>query len=149
MCVFILELFVGSSAKLSSAGLVQAEMPVGTPEYLAPEVLLAIETTDGKVKSRPGTSRSPKSQPLPSYGAECDYWSLGIVAYEIIFGKTPFRSDQLATTYQNIQLHKKHLKYPECVEVSNGEYLCKVFFYFTQTWCRVFGVALNCVNFSL
>lgn len=96
-------------------------MPVGTPEYLAPEVLLAIETTEGKVKSRSAASRSPQNHHSPSYGAECDFWSLGIVAYELIYGKTPFRTDQLATTYQNIQLHKKQLKYPDNIEVSNGK----------------------------
>lgn len=109
----------GSSAKLSSSGLVQAEMPVGTPEYLAPEVLQGIEATEGKSKSRSNSSRSPITQPVQAYGSECDYWSLGIVAYEIAFGKTPFRSDQLATTYQHILQHKKYFKYPDHIEVSN------------------------------
>lgn len=112
--------FLGSSAKLSSAGLVQAEMPVGTPEYLAPEVLQGIEATESKTKSRSGSSRSVLAQPHP-YGTECDFWSLGIVAYEMVFGKTPFKSDQLATTYQNILLHKKYFKYPDNVEVSEGK----------------------------
>lgn len=120
LIVKFLKFFQGSSAKLSSAGVVQAQMPVGTPEYLAPEVLQAIEATEGKTRDR-STSRSPSAQHLPSYGAECDYWSLGIVAYEMVVGSTPFRSDKLATTYQNIQLHKKHFKYPDDIEVSNGK----------------------------
>ncbi|KAK3927456.1 Citron rho-interacting kinase [Frankliniella fusca] len=109
----------GSSAKLSSSGLVQAEMPVGTPEYLSPEVLQGIEATEGKSKIRSNPSRSPIAHPVQAYGSECDYWSLGIVAYEMAFGKTPFRSDQLATTYQHILQHKKYFKYPDHIEVSN------------------------------
>lgn len=109
----------GSSAKLSSAGLVQAEMPVGTPEYLAPEVLQGVETMEMKGKNRLPSSRSPTVKASQSYGAECDFWSLGIVAYEMIFGRTPFRSEQLATTYQNILSHKRNFKYPDNIEVSD------------------------------
>lgn len=32
----------GSAAKLSSSGLVTQMMPVGTPEYIAPEILLSL-----------------------------------------------------------------------------------------------------------
>jgi cGMP-dependent protein kinase len=40
---------------------------IGTPHYMAPEVLL------GK-----------------GYGYSCDYWSIGIIAYEIYYGKFPY-----------------------------------------------------------
>lgn len=44
---------------------------------------------------------------------ECDYWSLGILAYEMIVGRTPFSGAQLTSTYFNIMNHKKKVKYPE------------------------------------
>ncbi|KAG8236771.1 hypothetical protein J437_LFUL016885, partial [Ladona fulva] len=96
----------GSAAKLNSAGVVMSEMPVGTPEYIAPEVLAAMEST-AKGKNRKGT-----------YGIECDYWSLGIVAFEMLYGHTPFSGDRLMNTYCNIMNHKDSLVFPEDHQVS-------------------------------
>lgn len=52
--------------------------------------------------------------------AECDYWSLGVVAYEMVFGQTPFSADQLTTTYYNIMNYKTTLKFPEGSGVSQS-----------------------------
>ncbi|XP_012254353.2 citron Rho-interacting kinase [Athalia rosae] len=90
----------GSAAKLGPGGLISSHMPVGTPEYIAPEVLRSME----------GTSKNKRPS---AYGKECDYWSLGIVAYEMVYGKTPFAGDQLLETYCNIMNHKKNLKFLE------------------------------------
>lgn len=46
----------GSAAKLDSQGVVKDYLPVGTPDYVAPEVL---QSLDGK------------SQSKPSYGVSC------------------------------------------------------------------------------
>ena len=56
---------------------------MGTPSYLAPEVLRSLEYSDG-------------------YGVECDWWSLGIIAYELMVGVTPFEGDTQKETYDNI-----------------------------------------------
>ncbi|XP_037091432.1 citron Rho-interacting kinase-like [Pollicipes pollicipes] len=90
----------GSAARLGAGGLVSAAMPVGTPDYLAPEVLRAVNTAG---------ARQPAS---PAYGKDCDYWSLGVVAFEMLTGRTPFSDDKLGSTYNNIQQHKKHLVRP-------------------------------------
>lgn len=44
---------------------------------------------------------------------ECDYWSLGILAYELVVGRTPFSGSQLKATYFNIMNHKKKFRYPD------------------------------------
>lgn len=62
-----------------------AKLPVGTPDYMAPEMLTALNG-DGK----------------GSYGSECDWWSLGVVAYEMVYGKSPFTEGTSSKTYNNI-----------------------------------------------
>ncbi|XP_067132283.1 citron Rho-interacting kinase-like isoform X3 [Centruroides vittatus] len=95
----------GSAAKLGAQKTVLSKMPVGTPDYIAPEVLMAMN-------SGPAASST--------YGVECDWWSLGIVAYEMLFGHTPFADEKVLATYNNIMNFKKSLKFPNDVEVSQS-----------------------------
>ncbi|KAF5743068.1 serine/threonine-protein kinase CBK1-like isoform X1 [Tripterygium wilfordii] len=63
---------------------------VGTPDYIAPEVLLK-----------------------KGYGMECDWWSLGAIMYEMLVGYPPFYSDDPVTTCRKIVHWRNHLKFPE------------------------------------
>ncbi|CAH2051148.1 unnamed protein product, partial [Thlaspi arvense] len=63
---------------------------VGTPDYIAPEVLLK-----------------------KGYGMECDWWSLGAIMYEMLVGYPPFYSDDPMSTCRKIVNWKSHLKFPE------------------------------------
>lgn len=36
------------------------------------------------------------------YGACCDWWSVGIILYELLFDVTPFEGDTTAQIYANI-----------------------------------------------
>ncbi|XP_069684092.1 citron rho-interacting kinase isoform X2 [Periplaneta americana] len=100
----------GSAAKLTAAGVVTSQMPVGTPEYIAPEVLESMEASLGNNKRKIQSA----------YGVECDYWSLGIVAYEMVMGITPFSGNQLTATYYNIMNHKSSLQFSEEYDASQS-----------------------------
>ncbi|XP_019362324.1 PREDICTED: citron Rho-interacting kinase isoform X5 [Gavialis gangeticus] len=92
----------GSAAKMTVNKMINAKLPVGTPDYMAPEVLTVLNG-DGKAL----------------YGPECDWWSLGVIAYEMIYGKSPFTEGTSAKTFNNIMNFQRFLKFPEDVKVSN------------------------------
>eukprot|EP00186_Timspurckia_oligopyrenoides_P001223 CAMPEP_0182446486 /NCGR_PEP_ID=MMETSP1172-20130603/4232_1 /TAXON_ID=708627 /ORGANISM="Timspurckia oligopyrenoides, Strain CCMP3278" /LENGTH=549 /DNA_ID=CAMNT_0024642423 /DNA_START=59 /DNA_END=1708 /DNA_ORIENTATION=+ len=66
---------------------------VGTAEYLAPEVIEGVKQTAG-----------------------VDWWTLGILMYEMIYGVTPFRGAEQKDTFANIL--SKDLKFPSDIPIS-------------------------------
>lgn len=66
-------------------------VPVGTQDFLSPEVLAAMN----------GGSHC-------TYGVECDWWSLGVIGYEMIYGRSPFSDDTSARTINNILNFQVH-----------------------------------------
>jgi serine/threonine protein kinase len=63
---------------------------VGTPDYIAPEVL-----------SQAG------------YGKECDWWSLGVIMFECVCGYPPFYADQPMQTCRKIVHWRQTLVFPK------------------------------------
>ncbi|CAM8961226.1 unnamed protein product [Rhodiola kirilowii] len=68
---------------------------VGTPDYIAPEVLMK-----------------------KGYGKECDWWSLGAIMYEMLVGYPPFYADDPITTCRKIVHWRNYLQFPEDARLS-------------------------------
>lgn len=66
------------------------ESIVGSPGYIAPEILLR-----------------------QRYGVNCDWWSVGVIMYEMLYGIPPFFSHDPNTTCYKITHWREYLVYPE------------------------------------
>ncbi|CAA0829318.1 AGC (cAMP-dependent- cGMP-dependent and protein kinase C) kinase family protein [Striga hermonthica] len=91
----------------------QAFSTVGTPDYIAPEVLLkkgyGVEC-DWSVSWQKVTLGFGKSSVFMKCSA-CR-WSLGAIMFEMLVGYPPFYSDDPITTCKKIVHWKNHLKFP-------------------------------------
>eukprot|EP00732_Lithocolla_globosa_P003223 Lithocolla_globosa_v1_NODE_2480_length_1985_cov_180.675648.p1 type:complete len:191 gc:universal NODE_2480_length_1985_cov_180.675648:1285-1857(+) len=68
---------------------------VGTPDYIAPEVFMQ-----------------------KGYSNECDWWSLGVIMYEMLVGYPAFCSETSQETYRKIMSWRDTLRFPDDVVVS-------------------------------
>lgn len=66
-----------------------ARSVVGTSQYMAPEVIMG--------------------QP---YDGRCDWWSIGIILYECLYGRTPFYCENRQKTKESIVNHRAMLHFP-------------------------------------
>ena len=84
----------GTAIKVDpSDGQIRCSTAVGTPDYISPEVL--------KSQSSKGV-----------YGRECDWWSFGVVVYEMKYQDTPFYDETLVKTYSRINNHVDTIEFP-------------------------------------
>nr|CUU98549.1 hypothetical transcript [Hymenolepis microstoma] len=89
----------GSCVRLDSQGRYFCTSPIGTPDYISPEML--------NCQSKAGF-----------IGPACDWWALGVIAFEMLFGETAFYGQSLVETYSRILGYEKSLKIPTDTEIS-------------------------------
>lgn len=68
---------------------------MGTPDYIAPEVFMQT-----------------------GYGSACDWWSLGVIMYEMLIGYPPFCSENPQETYRKVMNWRETLIFPPEVPIS-------------------------------
>ena len=82
-------------------------VPCGTCDYISPEILQAHEDALLALELSDHTPASPGSQqPDSTCGLETDWWSFGVMLYELIYGVTPFFANDIRTTYLRIMNHE-------------------------------------------
>ncbi|CAG0913090.1 unnamed protein product [Notodromas monacha] len=74
---------------------------VGTPDYIAPEVFLQT-----------------------GYSSACDWWSLGVIMYEMLIGYPPFCSENPQETYRKVMNWKETLVFPPEIPISEEAKEC-------------------------
>ncbi|CAH8506329.1 unnamed protein product [Heterobilharzia americana] len=83
----------GSCVRVGNDGYYYCTSPIGTPDYISPE-MLSCQGKPGKI------------------GPACDWWALGVIAYEMFFGEPAFYGQSLVETYSRILGHEKSLHIP-------------------------------------
>lgn len=68
---------------------------VGSNGYIAPEVLLK-----------------------KGYGIECDWWSVGVIMFEMLCGYPPFYDDDPVQTCHKIVRYREFLEFPDDIDIS-------------------------------
>nr|CCA21552.1 protein kinase putative [Albugo laibachii Nc14] len=74
---------------------IKAHSLAGSPEYIAPEVL--------SVAKSPSSETKAEEPNQSGYDKTCDWWSLGILIFEMFVGRTPFKDENTAIMYRNIR----------------------------------------------
>ncbi|KAF2753693.1 kinase-like protein [Pseudovirgaria hyperparasitica] len=72
-----------------------ARSVVGTSQYMAPEVING-----------------------DCYDGRCDWWSVGIIMYECMYGSTPFFNEDRNLTKERIKYHKHYLRFPNRTRIA-------------------------------
>lgn len=92
----------GCQPRRKSKNILEKKRIMGTPEYLAPEIL-----KDGEISE------------------SVDWWQLGILAYELLLGSNPFTDEKVPNIFNKILSMK--IDWPE---IGNNEYMSETAYKF-------------------
>lgn len=102
----------GTCTRMDENRLVWSGTAVGTPDYISPEVL---------------ESQSSSHDRRKPYSELCDWWSVGVVLYEMIVWETPFFEESLVATYGKIMDQQRSLQFGTAKISEEAKDLIKLF----------------------
>ncbi|XP_062528975.1 citron rho-interacting kinase isoform X4 [Bombyx mori] len=108
----------GSCLRLSGGGGASAAVVAGTADYVAPELLAAADCAARHTVCLQ-YCRGIHDQPITA----CDYWSLGVVAFELVTLRRPFSSDDedsVMDVLNNIQKYEREDGAPPFAPLPSG-----------------------------
>ena len=79
----------------------------GTPNFIAPEII--------------------REQ---SYGFSVDWWTLGVLTYEMLLGRDPFHAEEQAELY--IKIKRVEPKYPSSLDPTGKDFICQLLVKFPE-----------------
>ncbi|KAF7303885.1 hypothetical protein MIND_00618600 [Mycena indigotica] len=106
----------GSAAPIENGRLLKKYclVPCGTCDYVSPEIITAHEQALVDLQMEPSFSHDD----IYGYGPETDWWSLGAMLYEMVYGVAPFFAQVINDTYVKIVNHKSSLRFDSGIDVS-------------------------------
>ncbi|KAF5391009.1 hypothetical protein D9757_004062 [Collybiopsis confluens] len=97
-------------------------VPCGTCDYISPEILKAHERALVALEIE-DTQDPALADEDEEYGLETDWWSMGAMLYEMVYGVAPFFAEDIRRTYFKIMDHRRNLRFninvPVTVEYQN------------------------------
>lgn len=80
-------------------------VPCGTCDYISPEILQAHEAALVALEMSEEPVDDSRDDVTGGYGRETDWWSLGALLYEMVYGTAPFFANDIRQTYLKIMDH--------------------------------------------